>query len=88
MSMENTENLDVKPEENKEQVALDFGNMAPDEIQELKEEPDTTGVRINLEDVGNEVSAVDGEYGADQIQVLVCTLAALQSVASTILYMR
>ena len=70
MSMENTENLDVKPEENKEQVALDFGNMAPDEIQELKEEPDTTGVRINLEDVGNEVSAVDGEYGADQIQVL------------------
>ena len=43
MSMENTENLDVKPEENKEQVALDFGNMAPDEIQELKEEPDTTG---------------------------------------------
>ena len=37
MSMENTENLDVKPEENKEQVALDFGNMAPDEIQELKE---------------------------------------------------
>ena len=70
MSMENTENLDVKPEENKEQVALDFGNMAPDEIQELKEEPDTTGVKINLEDVGNEVSAVDGEYGADQIQVL------------------
>lgn len=70
MSMENTENLDVKPEENKEQVALDFGNMAPDEIQELKEEPDTTGVKINLDDVGNEVSAVDGEYGADQIQVL------------------
>ena len=61
MSMENTENLDVKPEENKEQVTLDFGNMAPDEIQELKEEPDTTGVKINLEDVGNEVSAVDGD---------------------------
>ena len=70
MSMENTEKFDVKPQEDKEQPTLDFGDMAPDEIQELEEEPDTTGVKINLDDVGNEVSAVNGEYGADQIQVL------------------
>ncbi|MDD6597180.1 DNA topoisomerase (ATP-hydrolyzing) subunit B [Anaerovibrio sp.] len=37
---------------------------------EISQEPDTTGVKINLEDVGAEVSAVDGEYGAEQIQVL------------------
>ena len=70
MSMENTEKFDMKPQEDKEQPTLDFGDMAPDEIQELEEEPDTTGVKINLDDVGNEVSAVNGEYGADQIQVL------------------
>ena len=70
MSMENTEKFDIKPQEDKEQPTLDFGDMAPDEIQELEEEPDTTGVKINLDDVGNEVSAVNGEYGADQIQVL------------------
>ncbi|WP_405752979.1 DNA topoisomerase (ATP-hydrolyzing) subunit B [Anaerovibrio slackiae] len=44
--------------------------MAPEEAREISQEPDTTGVRINLEDVGAEVSAVDGEYGAEQIQVL------------------
>ncbi|WP_405744083.1 DNA topoisomerase (ATP-hydrolyzing) subunit B [Anaerovibrio slackiae] len=44
--------------------------MAPEEVREISQEPDTTGVRINLEDVGAEVSAVDGEYGAEQIQVL------------------
>ncbi|WP_442877898.1 DNA topoisomerase (ATP-hydrolyzing) subunit B [Anaerovibrio sp.] len=44
--------------------------MAPEEVREISQEPDTTGVRINLEDVGTEVSAVDGEYGAEQIQVL------------------
>ncbi|MGM9558813.1 DNA topoisomerase (ATP-hydrolyzing) subunit B [Anaerovibrio slackiae] len=44
--------------------------MAPEEVREISQEPDTTGVRINLEDVGSEVSAVDGEYGAEQIQVL------------------
>lgn len=41
-----------------------------EEIKELSEEPDTAGIKINLEDVGTEVSAVDGEYGAGQIQVL------------------
>ncbi|MCI7613183.1 MAG: DNA topoisomerase (ATP-hydrolyzing) subunit B [Selenomonadaceae bacterium] len=44
--------------------------MAPEEAREISQEPDTSGVRINLEDVGAEVSAVDGEYGAEQIQVL------------------
>ncbi|WP_405722710.1 DNA topoisomerase (ATP-hydrolyzing) subunit B [Anaerovibrio slackiae] len=44
--------------------------MAPEEVREISQEPDTIGVRINLEDVGAEVSAVDGEYGAEQIQVL------------------
>ena len=67
MSMENIENLANKEAE--EQTSLDFG-MAPDEAMEISQEPDTTGVKINLEDVGAEVSAVDGEYGAEQIQVL------------------
>ena len=69
MSMENIENGLNMDAEDKEQTALDFG-MAPEEIRELNEEPDTNGVRINLDDVGTEVSAVDGEYGAEQIQVL------------------
>ena len=67
MSMENIENLANKDAE--EQTSLDFG-MAPEEAMEISQEPDTTGVKINLEDVGAEVSAVDGEYGAEQIQVL------------------
>lgn len=67
MSMENIENLENKEAE--EQTSFDFG-MAPEEAREISQEPDTTGVRINLEDVGAEVSAVDGEYGAEQIQVL------------------
>ena len=67
MSMENIVNLENKEAE--EQTSFDFG-MAPEEAMEISEEPDTTGVRINLEDVGAEVSAVDGEYGAEQIQVL------------------
>lgn len=52
-----------------EQQILEFG-MSQDELKELQEEPDTTGVKINVDDVGAEVSAVDGEYGAGQIQVL------------------
>ena len=67
MSMENIVNLENKEAE--EQTSLDFG-MAPEEAMEISQEPDTTGVKINLEDVGAEVSAVDGEYGAEQIQVL------------------
>ncbi|MDD6163591.1 MAG: DNA topoisomerase (ATP-hydrolyzing) subunit B [Anaerovibrio slackiae] len=67
MSMENIVNLENKEAE--EQTSFDFG-MAPEEVREISQEPDTTGVRINLEDVGAEVSAVDGEYGAEQIQVL------------------
>ncbi len=67
MSMENIVNLENKEAE--EQTSFDFG-MAPEEAREISQEPDTTGVRINLEDVGAEVSAVDGEYGAEQIQVL------------------
>ena len=67
MSMENIVNLENKEAE--EQTSFDFG-MAPEEAMEISQEPDTTGVRINLEDVGAEVSAVDGEYGAEQIQVL------------------
>ena len=58
MSMENIENLANKEAE--EQTSLDFG-MAPEEAMEISQEPDTTGVKINLEDVGAEVSAVDGE---------------------------
>lgn len=69
MSMENIENTLNMDAEEKEQAVLDFG-MAPEEIRELNQEPDTEGVRINLDDVGAEVSAVDGEYGAEQIQVL------------------
>ncbi len=67
MSMENIVNLENKEAE--EQTSFDFG-MAPEEVREISQEPDTIGVRINLEDVGAEVSAVDGEYGAEQIQVL------------------
>ena len=67
MSMENIVNLENKEAE--EQTSFDFG-MAPEEVMEISQEPDTTGVKINLEDVGAEVSAVDGEYGAEQIQVL------------------
>ena len=67
MSMENIVNLENKEAE--EQASFDFG-MAPEEVREISQEPDTTGVKINLEDVGAEVSAVDGEYGAEQIQVL------------------
>ncbi len=67
MSMENIVNLENKEAE--EQTSFDFG-MAPEEVREISQEPDNTGVRINLEDVGAEVSAVDGEYGAEQIQVL------------------
>ena len=67
MSMENIVNLENKEAE--EQTSFDFG-IAPEEVREISQEPDTTGVRINLEDVGAEVSAVDGEYGAEQIQVL------------------
>ncbi|MSU09348.1 DNA topoisomerase (ATP-hydrolyzing) subunit B [Veillonellaceae bacterium WCA-693-APC-5D-A] len=67
MSMENIVNLENKEAE--EQTSFDFG-MAPEEVREISQEPDTTGVKINLEDVGAEVSAVDGEYGAEQIQVL------------------
>ena len=67
MSMENIVNLENKEAE--EQTSFDFG-MAPEEAMEISQEPDTTGVKINLEDVGAEVSAVDGEYGAEQIQVL------------------
>ena len=69
MSMENIENAVKIDGEEKEQTALDL-DMAPEEIRELNEVPDTEGVRINLDDVGTEVSAVDGEYGAEQIQVL------------------
>ncbi|MBQ5585565.1 MAG: DNA topoisomerase (ATP-hydrolyzing) subunit B [Selenomonadaceae bacterium] len=65
--MENIVNLENKEAE--EQTSFDFG-MAPEEVREISQEPDTIGVRINLEDVGAEVSAVDGEYGAEQIQVL------------------
>ncbi|MBQ2009725.1 MAG: DNA topoisomerase (ATP-hydrolyzing) subunit B [Selenomonadaceae bacterium] len=65
--MENIVNLENKEAE--EQTSFDFG-IAPEEVREISQEPDTTGVRINLEDVGTEVSAVDGEYGAEQIQVL------------------
>ena len=67
MSMENIVNLENKEAE--EQTSFDFG-VAPEEAMEISQEPDTTGVKINLEDVGAEVSAVDGEYGAEQIQVL------------------
>lgn len=67
MSMENIVNLENKEAE--EQTSFDFG-MSLGEAREISQEPDTTGVRINLEDVGAEVSAVDGEYGAEQIQVL------------------
>ena len=67
MSMENIVNLENKEAE--EQTSFDFG-IAPEEVREISQEPDTIGVRINLEDVGAEVSAVDGEYGAEQIQVL------------------
>lgn len=67
MSMENIVNLENKEAE--EQTSFDFG-VVPEEAREISQEPDTTGVRINLEDVGAEVSAVDGEYGAEQIQVL------------------
>ena len=67
MSMENIVNLENKEAE--EQTSFDFG-MAPEEVREISQEPDTIGVRINLEDVGAEVSAVDGEYGAEQVQVL------------------
>ena len=67
MSMKEIENLENKAAG--EQASFDFG-MAPEEAREISQEPDTTGVRINLEDVGAEVSAVDGEYGAEQIQVL------------------
>lgn len=51
------------------QKMLDF-SMALDELRELNQAPDTEGIKINLEDVGAEVSAVEGEYGAEQIQVL------------------
>ena len=67
MSMKEIENLENKA--GGEQASFDFG-MAPEEAREISQEPDTSGVRINLEDVGAEVSAVDGEYGAEQIQVL------------------
>ncbi|MDD3114888.1 MAG: DNA topoisomerase (ATP-hydrolyzing) subunit B [Anaerovibrio sp.] len=55
--------------EQTEQNVMDFA-LTPDEVRELNEEPDMTGVKINLEDVGAEVSAVEGDYGAEQIQVL------------------
>ena len=38
--------------------------------QELGSEPDTEGVSINLDEASAEVSAVEGSYGAEQIQVL------------------
>ena len=38
--------------------------------QELESEPDTEGVSINLDEASAEVSAVEGSYGAEQIQVL------------------
>lgn len=72
MSMENIENAETKGAdmaEQTEQNVLDFA-LTPDEVRELNEEPDMTGVKINLEDVGAEVSAVEGDYGAEQIQVL------------------
>ncbi len=70
MSMENVENTELNNENQQEQPALDFGSMTPDEVQELQEEPDTTGVEINQDEVASDVSKVEGEYGADQIQVL------------------
>lgn len=70
MSMENIENTEQKNENQQEQPALDFGNMTLDEVQELQEEPDTTGVEIKQDEVDSDVSRVDGEYGAEQIQVL------------------
>lgn len=72
MSMENIENAEIKGAdmaEQTEQNVMDFA-LTPDEVRELNEEPDMTGVKINLEDVGAEVSAVEGDYGAEQIQVL------------------
>jgi len=72
MSMENIENAEIKGAdmaEHTEQNVMDFA-LTPDEVRELNEEPDMTGVKINLEDVGAEVSAVEGDYGAEQIQVL------------------
>lgn len=45
-------------------------SLNPSEAKEMNNEPDTSGVTINLEDIGAEVSAVEGDYGADQIQVL------------------
>ncbi len=72
MSMENIENAETKGAdmaEQTEQNVMDFA-LTPDEVRELNEEPDMTGVKINLEDVGAEVSAVEGDYGAEQIQVL------------------
>ena len=46
-------------------------DAAQDSVEALlEEEPDTTGVELHLEEEAAEVKAVEGEYNAEQIQVL------------------
>ena len=40
------------------------------EAAEMADAPDLTGVAIGTEEMGDEVTAVDVDYGAGQIQVL------------------
>ena len=40
------------------------------EAAEMADAPDLTGIAISEEEMGDEVTAVDADYGAGQIQVL------------------
>lgn len=62
--------FDTEALEAKEAAEVQDVSLNPAELKEMNNEPDTSGVTINLGDIGAEVSAVEGDYGADQIQVL------------------
>ena len=69
MSVENTNETNMNNETDMNKNAEVKEEVMP-MGEDLGQEPDTTGVVINQGELSNEVSAVEGEYGADQIQVL------------------
>ncbi|MBQ7477635.1 MAG: DNA topoisomerase IV subunit B, partial [Selenomonadaceae bacterium] len=59
--------LNENDKKDKNEQAVD-GREVIEEL--LEREPDTTGVEIHMDGDAAEVTAVDGDYGAEQIQIL------------------
>jgi len=62
---------DREDDASKEEDKSGADNTADDAVNDLlAEEPDTTGIEIHLDEDAAAVEAVDGDYGAEQIQIL------------------